>query len=119
MTKFCHLAKRKFPNSRVSRLACSSKFTFSGNLINILLAVSIFVCGLGYLIQANSLSTKGYKIKELEKKVTELKQEKSDLELEALSLQSMSSVKEKIKELNLVAALENDYLKPTPVAIAR
>ena len=71
------------------------------------------------MVQINGLATRGYQIKELESKIADLKQENSDLELEALSLQSMGAVKDKVDGLGLVAIGEVDYLQPTPVAVAR
>ncbi len=79
----------------------------------------IIFFGVSYLIQTNGLATKGYQIKELESKIAELKQEQADLELEALSLQSLGTVKEKVDQLGLVAVDKTDYLAPTPVALAR
>jgi len=55
----------------------------------------------------------------LEKKLNELNQASADLELEALSLQSMTQVKEKVEHLGMVTVSESDYLSMTPVAIAR
>ena len=87
--------------------------------LNIVVVALIVVIGVSYLVQINSLATKGYQIEELENRITELQQEQADLELEALSLQSMGVVKEKVDNLGMVLAGESDYLQPTPVAVAR
>ena len=87
--------------------------------VNVVICTLIVVMTVGYLVQINSLATKGYKIKELENKITGLKKEQADLELEALSLQSMGTVAEKVQDLGMVMAGEPEYLAPTPVAMAR
>ena len=117
MSKFFHLAKR--PLKKIQR---KRKFSFSFmNLpsLNFVVISLIIVFAVTYLVQINGLATKGYQIKELEKTVDGLKQEKADLELEALSLQSMGVVKAKVNELGMVITGEQEYLNPTPVAVAR
>jgi hypothetical protein len=94
-------------------------FQFDWKKANILICFLIAVFGVGYLIQVNSLATKGYQIKDLEKKVAQLNQEKSDLQLEALSLQSVGSVNAKLEEMNMVALGKEDFLAAKPVAVAR
>jgi len=118
MSKFFHLSKRINQNASPRRKV----FSFSKidiRKINIFLAVSIAVLGISYLVQINGLATRGYQIKELENKIADLSQEKADLELQALSLQSMGTVQEKVSQLGLVSADKPDYLMPTPVALAR
>lgn len=117
MSKFFHLTKNPVKNYHKRKLFPVMKINI--RIINIAIIALIVVVSVSYLIQINSLATKGYQIKELEKKVDELKQQKADLELEALSLQSMGVVKEKIADLGMVLAGETDYLQPTPVVVAR
>lgn len=117
MSKFFHLTKRTPQSPGKKRVSTYSGFDFK--IIKVMICTLIFFFGVGYLLQVNSLATRGYKIKELEKRVEELKQEKSDLELETLSLQSMSAVQDKVNNLGMVVIEKADYLQPTPVAIAR
>ncbi|MFA6254691.1 MAG: hypothetical protein WC675_01505 [Patescibacteria group bacterium] len=118
MSKFFHLSKKTNQRIRPSRKFFPA-MKIDVQKINICLAVLIAVCGVSYLVQINSLATRGYQIKELENKITDLNQEKADLELQTLSLQSMGTVQEKVSQLGLVAAGEPAYLMPTPVALAR
>lgn len=118
MSKFFHLSKRRTRKvQRRSKIFPVMKT--NTRTLNIILVVVVAIFGISYLVQINSVATKGYQIEELENKITELKEEQADLELEALSLQSMGTVKEKVDELGLVAIGEADYLQPTPVALAR
>lgn len=95
------------------------KLRVNAKLSNVVLVLLIVVFGLGYLIQINGMATKGYQIRDLEDRISELQQEKADLQLEALSLQSMGKVQEKVDNLGMVLANEAEYLMPTPVAVAR
>ncbi|MFA6382645.1 MAG: hypothetical protein WCX08_05265 [Candidatus Buchananbacteria bacterium] len=118
MSKFFRLAKKPARESSRSK----KRFSFvkiSSQDLKVMLVTLIAVAGISYLIQINSLATKGYQIKELENRVAELSQENSDLQLDALSLQSMGAVKEKVDKLGLVASGKADYLQTTPVALAR
>ena len=55
----------------------------------------------------------------LEKDIKLLQEENADLNLDALSLQSLGSVKEKLADLGMVVSEENDYLDSGTVAMAR
>lgn len=117
MSKFFHLSKR--PAKTFKRNKAFFTLSFNLKTINIVLTALVFVFGLGCLLQANGQATKGYQIKELEKKIADLRQEKSDLALDTLSLQSLGRVKEKLADLNLVGAGNSEYLQEKPVALAR
>jgi cell division protein FtsB len=116
MSKFFHLTKRKRRKiQRKRRLLMKVDIKTA----NIVIGLLIVVIGVSYLVQINGLATKGYQIKELEDRIAELSQDQADLELVALSLQSMGAVKDKVEDLGMVAVGENEYLIPTPVVVAR
>lgn len=108
MTKYSYLSKPK-AKKKVSQKKISLK-KLDIKKLNVVFGVLVFSLAVGGLIQANGLATKGYQIKELESQVEDLKQVKADLELEALSLQSMGSVKEKIAGLGMVEIHETSYV---------
>ncbi|MDD2807108.1 MAG: hypothetical protein PHW95_01120 [Patescibacteria group bacterium] len=119
MTKFLSIgqaAKQKTPirrNAKILKTKSKSKF------FNFVMMTIIGVMFFGYLVQVNSLATKGYQIKALQGKVTDLKQQQDDLQLQALSLQSMGAVQDKVNSLKMVDAGKSDYLVEKPVAVAR
>lgn len=63
-----------------------------------------------YIAQSNNLATKGYEIKDIEHKIEELKKSKRDLESKSLELQSLSTLTEKLKNLEMVESKEAVYL---------
>lgn len=71
----------------------------------------VVLMGLAYLIQVNQVSTGGFEIQDLEEKAQELKKENAKLELEAASLESLSTIEEKAQELDLVSTEKVDYLE--------
>ena len=78
----------------------------------------IFTCGLLYLSQVNSLATKGYKIKDLEEKVSELRDKNKKLELDITQLRSTDRINNSIQQLKMVAVARIEYLKPDGTSVA-
>lgn len=64
----------------------------------------LFVLGVSYLLQVNSISTKGYEIKKLEQRLLELKEINDRLEIETRSLQAIETIEAQTRTLNLVPA---------------
>ena len=118
MTKFSHLSKSNSVQVKL-KLKRWSMIKFNLKKLNILIGVMIVSSGVTYLVQINALATKGYQIKALEQRVSELKEEKEDLELQSLGLQAMGSVKDKVADLGMVEITDTDYLTIAPVAVAR
>ena len=77
-----------------------------------------FIVGVTYLMQINVTATKGYKIKELEKRVTQLTEENKKLNLKHIELQSMANVIEQVPSLNLVVTQDVETITPVGSAVA-
>jgi hypothetical protein len=71
-----------------------------------------------YIVQINSLSTQGFRIKDLEKRVGQLKAENQALEIEAAEIKSSHELQSRINGLNMVAVGKIDYLSPTASTVA-
>ena len=54
-----------------------------------------------YLMQANRTATYGFEIEKYDKSISELKKEKTRLELEAAKLRSTNQIKENLDKLNM------------------
>ncbi len=89
-------------NKRVAKIMRNNWFK-----TGVLSMIAVF--GLSFVVQTNSLSTKGYTISGLEKKVTELENQNRQLEVQIAQFQSMHSIKERIKGSNLVSAGTPEY----------
>ncbi|MBI4252959.1 hypothetical protein HY623_02125 [Candidatus Uhrbacteria bacterium] len=79
--------------------------------IGVLLTIAVF--SLVYLVQVNTLATKGYAIRELERDIAIQKKEYERLQLDIIERQSMGALQERIAQLGFVPADRIDYLSPT------
>ena len=71
-------------------------------VINVVVVVLVALVGTVYLVQTNLTATEGYKIKDLEKKVAQLQNENTKLNLSYAELQSMDNLVKKSSALKLV-----------------
>lgn len=87
--------------------------------VNTLLLLTIGFVGVLYLVQVNSLSTKGYTIKELEKKISETQKEQEVLQMRIVEAQSLGQLQQKIDTLGLIKSERVDYIKPAQIVAVR
>lgn len=80
--------------------------------------IGCVIFGLAYFWQVNSSATRGFKIRELENSIQNLKQDTQQLELQAAERQSLEQITEKVKQLNMVVPLKIEYLQPTGSGVA-
>ncbi|MFA5188092.1 MAG: hypothetical protein WC460_01875 [Patescibacteria group bacterium] len=84
----------------------------------IMLTALILVTCACYLWQTNSLATKGYKIKELEDKVADLRKENKDLQLGITELRSTDRIAKEVENLQMVSVARIEYLQADGTAVA-
>lgn len=93
-----------------------SSALLSGGLY--LLFAMLGVCGGLYIYEINALATKGYEIRELENKTSELTQESRQLKIRETELKSMYTIEKSMKDLNLVSSSNVSYVEmDRPVAM--
>jgi len=78
--------------------------------LNFLLVVLICAAGVFYIFEVNDVATRGFKIKELEKRVQELEDSNAKLKIREAELRSMYNIEEKTKDLNMVAPGNISYM---------
>lgn len=83
------------------------------SFFNSSLSIGIFCIGIlfgvMYIIQTNSISTKGYEMSDLENKITLLEQENQKLEFQIASNKSMKSIQSRLVGTELVVADSFQY----------
>ena len=79
-------------------------------VLNLLLAVSAASMFVGYLCLNNQTAAHGFAIRDLERKIDELQDEKRRLDLEVLSRRSMDNVEARVRDLGFVPIGGVDYL---------
>ncbi|MBI4250550.1 hypothetical protein HY622_03100 [Candidatus Uhrbacteria bacterium] len=88
--------------------------------INLALILTISAIGVWYLAQINSLATKGYTIKNLEKEIAEQVKERERLEVVIAKESSIAALQQRMNALHLVPSNAIVYLEPQKsVAVAR
>ncbi len=79
----------------------------------IFLCLFVFIGCIMYLWQINGLATKSYQIKDLEGKLSELKDENKKLQVEITELRSITRLNERVKKLNMQEVSRLEYLSAT------
>lgn len=75
-----------------------------------ILVVAVMVVGFSYLVSVVSISTRGYEIRNLERRMDELKFENKKLNLQVAEMQSPSRIEEWVKTSGMVAAARVQYV---------
>lgn len=87
--------------------------------INILLILTLAAISILYLVQVNTLATKGYTIKDIEKQISAAKKDNARLQMKSIEQGSLSTLTQKIGSLKLVRSERVDYVLPKSVAALR
>lgn len=89
------------------------KMQWRKSFFNSSISVGIFclgiVFGIMYIVQTNSISTKGYEMSDLEEQITLLEQENQKLEFQIASNKSMKSIQSRLAGTELVVADSFQY----------
>jgi len=118
MTGYCTTIKcKKFtagrPVSLVGRI-------FGGRKIMTAMVVVVAVAAFGvYLTQINTISTKGFELKNLEKQIAELKDQNEQLQMNLVTKQSMSEIQGQVQKLNMVEASDIKYFDSYGTSLAK
>ena len=80
-------------------------------LSSILIIVSMLFLGFFYILQANSVVSQGYAIRELNNSINELQVENQKLQIKTARLQFPSNLEEIAQRLNMVEVDNMVYLK--------
>ncbi len=108
---------RKF-RKQIKHITFLDKVFARTALLNIVIFCMILLTGFAYIAEINSVTAKGYQIRELEEQISELTVHNERMELEVATLQSMQNVNERIRMLGMVPSGGVDYLVPGRPAIA-
>lgn len=86
--------------------------------LNLILVVLIIFFSIIYLLQMNHMSVKGYKIKDLENRMEELREDNQKLHLKVNEMQSLSYIDEKLSSRNFITSGSTKYVSATASAVA-
>lgn len=88
-------------------------------MFNRLIIVTIIFLGVWYVASINDLSIKGYLLKDLKDKKSEVGLIKHSLELKIMDLSSLGNLDQRVKNLKLVAAGAIDYVSAQASMVAK
>lgn len=107
---------KKKPTLREKRLAVQRWLvgtTFRGLLLS-----CIIVFGILYLFKVNTVSTQGFVISDLERKIVDLGRENKKLDVEIASQRSMYSIEKRLDKMELVYVDNMIYVTPVGTTVA-
>ena len=76
------------------------------------------VFGVGYLVEINVASSKGYQIRSLENQISDLKEQSEKLELKVAEEQSVQAVETKVQGMGMVPTPNVEYMAVTAPTVA-
>jgi cell division protein FtsL len=82
----------------------------TGTKARVIMSVLVLVLAGGYVFKTSALSTSGYEINSLEKKIKKLSTEVRKIDADVASASSMSSIEDRVEDLGMVAVQEIVYL---------
>ncbi len=83
------------------------------------LAGLVVLFGVGYLVEINIASSKGYQIRSLENQISDLKEQSEKLELKVAEEQSVQAVETKVQGMGMVPTPTVEYMAVTVPTVAR
>lgn len=117
MTKF--IRRQFIADERLNQRDNSWFKLFSGSVaLPILLVAVIVVAGFSYIFYVNQTATGGFEIKGFETRITELQEANKKLELQTAEMQSLATIEDGIKDLQMVASTKIQYLPAVAAAVA-
>ena len=110
---------RKFANRRSVHAPRKAGFGSAGKPMLFVFGLLVVLFGAGYLMQINAASSKGYQIRDLEREISELKDQGERIELKVAKEQSVQAVETKVKEMGMVPTPSVDYVMAAVPQVAR
>jgi cell division protein FtsL len=99
--------------SRIGTIGAENKGSIKIGLASFCFLMVVFAISFGayYLFQVNTLAMKGYEIKDLENKISELEKENKKMQIKEMELKSMYSIERSAEGFNLVNPRNVSYLE--------
>ena len=83
-----------------------------------ILMIGLVAVGFSYLVTVVSISTRGYKMRDLERRIDTLKLENKKLNLQVAEMQSPARIAEWVKTSGMIAISNVQYISATTGAVA-
>ncbi len=106
-------------DSLAPQQAGARRLVWDLRVLNILLIAGTVLLFVGYLAMNNQAAANGFTIRTLERRVSDLEEQRKKLDMDLLGRQSMQNVEDQVRGLGFVPVQSVDYLQAAagPVAI--
>ena len=88
-------------------------------IVNLLLLLLLFLAGVGYLVEMNSIVVSGFKLQAARERLGVLSSEGQDLKNQQLALESYQQMDQKLQSLKLVPIDQINYVNISPEVLAK
>ena len=85
---------------------------------NRFLLALVLVCGVYFVVSINDLSIKGFVLQELKTEIAKLENDKKNVELSIMKLESYENINQKASDLKMVKVDKIDYVTVANGAVA-
>lgn len=112
-----HSVNYQLPTMREQKFAVQALLVSTS--FRIFLIAFALIVGVLYVIQTTGVSTRGYEISDLERRLTELERETKKLDVQIAEHRSMQSIEHRLAKLNMVPADKMVYVTGGAAAVAK
>ena len=107
-------------NQRTAEAASGGRFFWLGNvrMLNIIIIVLAVSLSVGYLALNNQSSTYGFRLGVIERRISDLEEQRKRLDFEILGRQTMGNIESQVLELGFVPVSKVEYLNGAAGAVA-
>lgn len=117
------LRERRFRNKRVSfqnkkRKTVSIKIRESESFLAVFAVLVVSVISFSYILQTNSIATKGYEVEEYEQKLEDLQNDFKNMKAAEAELRSMKQLDEEKSKLSSVSSADINFIDLSDTSVA-
>lgn len=117
------LRERKFRNKRVGfqnkkRKTVSIKIRESESFLAVFAVLVVGIISFSYILQTNSIATKGYEVEEYEQKLEDLQNDFKNMKAAEAEFRSMKQLDQERGKLSVVSSADIDFIDTSDTSVA-
>jgi hypothetical protein len=117
------LRERKFRNKRVGfqnkkRKTVSIKVRESESFLAVFAVLVVGIISFSYILQTNSIATKGYEVEEYEQKLEDLQNDFKNMKAAEAEFRSMKQLDQERGKLSVVSSADIDFIDTSDTSVA-
>jgi cell division protein FtsL len=112
------MQRQKIERRSTKRKTVSQKVRESESLLVLLMVFFLGVIGISYILQTNSIATRGYEVEQFESKLNSLKNENQNMKNQVAELRSIKNLESEKGKLDAVASSDISYVSAGTATVA-